>query len=793
MSETITRVAVLGAGTMGAAIAAHCANAGLAVTLLDIAPDGAASGTARDAVVRAGFERMRKARPAALFSSAVAEGITLGNFADDFALVTEADWIIEAIIEQREPKRDLMTRIEQARKPGSVVSSNTSGIPLHEIAAGRSDEFRAHFLGTHFFNPPRYMKLLEIIPTTDTDPVVIAQMREFGTRALGKGVVVCKDTPNFIANRIGTYSGMSGMRFAFEHGYTIEEVDALTGPLIGRPKTASFRLMDLAGVDIAKGVADNLYTAVPDDESREEFRPPPEIVRMVAEGKLGNKTGSGFYTQVDGPRGKREFHVLDPETMEYHPPQTPDIPLIVEAGGIRDLGARLRAIIEKADAGDRAAQLIEAATVPTLAYAARRVPEIADDPAAIDDAMRWGYGQQLGPFETWDALGVAATAARMERAGIAVAPWVREMLAAGLETFYRTDASGVAVYSPRTKRYEPRPRDPDAIDLTALKTQGKEIKGTKGASLIDLGDGVLCLEFHARANAIGQDATTLLNDALEMLETQPAWRAMVIGNQGEYFSAGVNLHEIAPLPADALADALVAGHRGIQRLRFCPKPVVAAPFGNTLGLGVELSLAAAGVCAEGETYMGLVEAGVGLIPGGGGCKELVRRRVSPPMRVAGADPLPFLRGVLETIGQAKVSTSALEAREMGYLAPSDRIVLGREHLIAEAKRMALDLADAGYHPPVPGAHCYAAGRGALAALQMSVYQYEQGGFVSPYDGTILREIAFVLCGGDLSAPQWVDEDYFLALERDAFLRLLQNAKTQERIAHTLTTGKPLRN
>jgi len=800
----ITRVVVLGAGTMGAAIAAHCANVGLTVTLLDIAPDTLApeeaakgltleSRAVRDRIARAGFTRMQKASPAALATPAVGERITVGNFTDDFSAVTTADWVVEAIIEQLAPKREILARVATMRKPGSIVSSNTSGIPLHEIADGLPADFRARFLGTHFFNPPRYMKLLEIIPTGDTDPAVVAAMTAFATRTLGKGVVVCKDTPNFIANRIGTYSGMTGMRYAFDNGYTIEEVDALTGPLIGRPKTASFRLADLAGIDISKNVADNLYAAVPDDESREEYRPPAAIERMVAAGKLGNKTGGGFYQRVDGPRGARAFHVLDLETMTYRPPTEPDLPLIAEASAIRDPAARLRFILERADAGDRAARLIEARIVPTFAYAARRVPEITDDPAAIDDAMRWGYGQDAGPFETWDMLGVAETVARMERGGIAVAPWVREMLAAGNETFYRRDTHGTAVYSPLTHRYEPRPADPDHLDLAALKAQGKEVEGNKDASIIDLEDGVLCFEIHTRANAVGQLVSGLMHDALDRLEGDERWRAMVIGNDGEYFSAGANLFELTRLAPDEIMETLAAGHKMVQRIRFCTKPVVAAPFGNTLGLGAELSLASAGICAASETYMGLVEAGVGLIPGGGGCKEFVRRVISPPLRTPGANPLPDLQRILQTLAQAKVSTSALDARDLGFLAPSDRIVAGRDRLIAEAKRMALDLADAGYEPPTSGNNCYAAGCNALASLHIAIYQYEQGNFVSPYDAVVTRELANILCGGDLSEPQWVSEDYFLALERDAFGRLLQNPKTQERIAHTLKTGKPLRN
>jgi 3-hydroxyacyl-CoA dehydrogenase len=453
--------------------------------------------------------------------------------------------------------------------------------------------------------------------------------------------------------------------------------------------------------------------------------------------------------------------------------------------------------MDGADTGDRYAQLIEATIVPTLAYTARRVPEISDDIVAIDDAMRWGFAQERGIFETWDMLGVAETVARMEKSGSTVAPWVKEMLASGHMTFYHTEKGHTEAYSPITRRYEPVRRDAAQINLAALKAVGKEVAAAKGASLIDLGEGVLCLEFHSRANAIGQDAMALLDRALTMLEEDGAWRAMVIGNQGEYFSAGVDLKEVGATMMsggpDALAGYLRAGHQMIQRLRFSPKPVVAALFGNTLGLGVELSLASTAICAEGETYMGFVETGVGLIPAGGGCKELVRRIVSPAMRAGSIDPVPALRRVLETIFQAKVSTSAAEARDLGYLGEHDRVVLGRDRLLVEAKRIALDLANAGYQPPLPGKTCYAAGQGALASLLVGIHQYRQGGFLSVHDATIGRELATVLCGGDLSAPQWVEEEYFLRLEREAFLRLVRNHKTQERIRQMLETGKPLRN
>jgi len=807
--STIARVVVLGAGTMGAGIAAHCANVGLEVSLLDIAPDTPtpdeekrgltlASPAVRNRIVRAGYDRMAKSRPASLANADAGKRIRVGNFADNFTWVGDADWIIEVIIERLGPKQALMARIEEARKPGSIVSSNTSGIPLHEIAAGRGADFKAHFLGTHFFNPPRYLKLLEVIPLPETDPTVVRQMKAFGENVLGKGVVICKDTPNFIANRFGSFDGMFGARWALDNGYTIEETDALTGPLLGRPNTATFRLADLAGIDIMAGVADNLYAAAPDDESREEFKTPSLVRRLVQEGRLGNKSGQGFYKQVSGPQG-REFHVLDTDSpdLAYRPQRKVEEPIIAEAQRIGDLGERLRFIMAQADEGDRGAKLIEMLTVPAIAYAARRVPEMSDDIVAIDDAIRWGFARQMGPFETWDALGVRPTVERMERLGATVPDWVRAMLAAGNESFYQERDGKRYAYHPGTGRYREIDRGADQLDLAALKAAGKELVGTRTASLIDLGDGVLCLEVHSKANAIGSEAMGLLTRALDLLDTDDAWRALVIGNQGQFFAAGVDLKEVGAIAMggdpQALYGFLRAGHELLQRVRFAPKPVVAAPFGQTLGLGVELSLAASAICAEGETYMGLVEVGVGLIPGGGGCKELVRRIVSPAARVVGADPLPALRRVFETIGQAKVSTSAAEARDLGFLAPSDRIVFGKERLIAEAKRFALDLADAGYHPPAREQSCYAAGIGGKATLLLGVRQFKVGGYISDYDAEIAAMLATVLCGGDLSQPQWVGEEYILELERQTFMRLLGNEKTQARMMHMLQTGKPLRN
>ena len=800
MADDIRRVAVLGAGTMGAAIAAHAANAGLAVDLLDLAPteptpEEAAKGllaadpAARDRIVRAGFERMKAARPAALASPSLATRITLGNFEDDFDRVGQADWVVEAVVERLEPKQELMARIEKVAKPGAVVTSNTSGIPLAQIAEGRSEDFRRRFLGSHFFNPPRYLKLVELIPTADTDAAVIEAVRRLVERVLGKGAVIAKDTPNFIANRIGSFAGMRGMRYALANGYSIEEVDALTGPLVGRPKTASFRLSDQVGLDVMVGVADNLYRLAPDDESREELQAPDPVRRMLEAGQLGIKSGAGFYKR-DKRDGTTVFDVVDLDTLEYRPASEPDLPIVAAARERRDLGERLRFLLDRAD-DDRGARYLRDTLLPTLAYAARRVPEIADSLVEVDRAMEWGFGQQAGPFRTWDMIGVRAGVERMDALGLEVAGWVREFLDAGNETFYRDGAA----YSPVTRAYEEVRSDPDALDLAAVKAAGGELRGNDSASLVDLGDGVLCLEIHSPASAIDAGVVQLGYEALAELEGGD-WQGLVIANQAANFCVGANLGEVGMAAYSGAYDQVKEASRSLQELlagfRFAARPVVAAPHGQTLGGGAEICLHADRVVASLETYMGLVETAVGLIPAGGGCKELVRRLVSPAMRVAEAPPLPFLQRVFETIALAKVGTSAVESRELGYLAEDDRIVLNADHLLAEAKWEVLELAP-GYRPPAREASVFAAGRPTLAALEMGVQTLQWGRYASEHDGVIARRLAGVLCGGELSAPQWVGEDHLLELEREAFVELLRTEKTMERIQAMLTTRKPLRN
>jgi 3-hydroxyacyl-CoA dehydrogenase len=780
LTHDIRSVAVLGAGTMGAAIAAHAANAGLAVDLLDLDAEA----------VQGGFERMLAARPAALASPRLAERIRLGTFEEDFDRVAGADWVVEAIVERLEPKQELLARVEKVAAPDAVVSSNTSGLPLATVAEGRSEDFRRRFCGTHFFNPPRYLKLVELIPTADTDPEVLERMRAFVERVLGKGAVVAKDTPNFIANRLGSFAGMHDVRYALEHGYSIEEVDALTGPLVGRPKTATFRLFDQVGLDVMVGVAANLHELAPTDESRDVLGAPEPLRRMLEAGRLGNKTGGGFYR-----RGRRDgqtvFDVLDLDTLEYRPAAGADLPIVAAARDHDDLGDRLRFLLGKATE-DRGARYLRDTLLPSLAYAARRVPEIADSLVEVDHAVEWGFGHQLGPFRTWDAIGVADVVARMEALGIQVPAWVTEMLAAGHQAFYRDGQ----VYSPLTRDYQPVPVDPEEIDLDRLKAEGRRVAGNASASLVDLGDGVLCFELHPPASAIDAALVELGARALQELESGD-WAGLVIANQARNFCVGANLGEVGMAAYQGLYDQVGEAVESLQRVlmgfRHAPRPVVAAPHGQTLGGGAEIVLHADRVVAALETYIGLVEVGVGIVPAGGGCKELLRRVVAPAVRAAPDAPvLPFVQRVFETIGLAKVATSALEARELGFLEEHDVVVLNADHLLAAAKREVLDLADS-YTPPAREASVYAAGLPVLAALELGVQTLQWAGQALEHDGVVARHLARVLCGGELSLGQWVTEQHVLDLEREAFLALLKEPRTMERIQAFLTTGKPLRN
>lgn len=804
MIQSIRRAAVIGSGVMGGALAALIADAGIPVYLLDIVPNKLTPEeekkgltldhpAVRNRIVNAGLEAVKKARPAALFTPQVADLITPGNLEDNFDWLREADWILEVVVENLTIKRQLMARIDTVRKPDSIVSSNTSGIPIAAIAAECSPSFKAHFLGTHFFNPPRYMKLLEIIPTADTLPEVTSFMANFGERVLGKGVVFCKDRPNFIGNRLITQSNFA-LRYAIDNGYSVEEIDAITGPLIGRPKTASFRLMDLVGLDIAYHVGENLYNAVPDDEDRESLKPPPIVKELVDRGWLGDKTGQGFYKKVK-KEGSKESLVLDFKTMEYRPAEKVKLDTVSQAKNIESLPERLRFLV---NAQDRVGQFLWATTSRSLAYAANRIPEIADDIVNVDNAMKWGFSHALGPFETWDALGVADTVKRMEADGLVVAPWVKEMLATGHPSFYKCEDGKKFFYDLASRDYKELPARPEFIVIADLKEKGKEIAQNPSASLIDLGDGVLLLEFHSKMNALDTDIAQMMFEAVKTVESDPKWVGLVIGNQGESFCVGANIFMVGVAAQqgefEQLGQAVKQLQDAVMAVRFCRKPVVAAPFGMTLGGGAEVAMGAARIVAAAETYMGQVEVGVGVLPGAGGCKELLRRVVSPVLRASpDADAFPFVQKVFEMVAMAKVSTSAEEARQMGFLTPCDRVVMNKDLLLWEAKRTVLQLAESGYQPPAKTKSVYAIGQRGLAAFKVALFQMREGNYVSDHDVKIASKIAYVLCGGELTAPQWVDEQYILDLEREAFVSLCREPKTLERIWHMLQTGKPLRN
>jgi 3-hydroxyacyl-CoA dehydrogenase len=791
---------------MGAAIAAHLANAGLQVDLLDVVPteltdtERAAglsldSPKVRNRIAEAGLRRVAGSKTPSFMAPEFVKRVRAGNLTDNFDRLRDVTWIIEAIVEKLEPKRDLMQRIEELNT-GAVVSSNTSGIPLEQIAAGRSGEFRSRFVGTHFFNPPRYMKLVEVIPTGDTDPALTAAVSRFCVNRLGKGVVLARDTPNFIANRIGSFTSGILVRYALDNGSSIEEVDALTGELIGRPKTATFRLTDIVGLDVRMDVLANLYENTPEDESRDVLLPVEPLERMRAAGILGNKTGGGFYKRARRD-GKDVFDVIDLETLEYRPAKRVDLPLIAEASRIRDLGERLRFILDRADT-DPAAAFIRHVLLTGLAYAARRAPEIAHSPADVDRAMEWGYAHQAGPFRLWDMLGVAHTVATMDSLDILAPDWVRSMLAGGNTSFYiRTDDREL-VWSTVSGRYEPISEDGRHISLARLHREKKAIEGNESSSLIDLGDGVLCWEFHSRNSVRDAGVVEMGRRALDVLEAGRSgapWAGLVIANDAANFCIGADLKAMLPAAEageiEAIEKRVAESQQFGLRLRYSSKPVVAAIHGQCLGGGTELAMHCDRVVAAAETYMGLVEVGVGLIPGGGGCKELVRRVVTPSAVIDPSLVLPFLEKIFQTIALATVSSSAFEARELGFLAQGDAIVMNRDHVLASAK--AAVLAMAGDYQPPTDTSVFAAGLPALAALTIRIRQMQWAGYASEYDGCIGERLATILCGGDLSAGQLVPEEYILRLEREAFVKLLQEERTLDRIRLLLQTGKHLRN
>jgi 3-hydroxyacyl-CoA dehydrogenase len=807
MKRRIEKAVVLGAGTMGARIAAHFANAGLPCILLDIVPPGVAQDApvdARNKIVRAGLEAAKRAKPAAFFTASLAERIAIGNFDDDLGRCAEADWIIEVVAENLEIKKNLLARVAQFRKPGAIVTTNTSGLPVHLIAEGMSEEFQQHWAGTHFFNPPRYLKLVEVIPGPRTSPEVLETLSAFCDRRLGKGVVVAKDTPNFIANRIGTFSMLNALRLLGAMGMTVEEVDACTGPAIGQPKSATFRTADLVGLDVLLHVVKNIYETVPNDESREMYRVPALVEEMARRGWLGDKTGQGFYKRVKG-EGEREILALDVNTMEYRPRQKARFPSLENGKTIEDTTERLRSLIGPVLEGqksDKAQQFLWGLLSETCLYAARRVPEISDRVADVDRAMRWGFAWELGPFQLMDAIGVKAFTAGVQKEGRMMPPVLERLLASGRPSFYESEKGKTTVFDIASGGTEKVEEPNGVVILKSLKDAGRQIDRNSGASLIDLGDGVVCCEFHSKMNAIGADLIAMIHKGLKRLDSD--FDAMVIANQATNFSVGANLMLVLVAAQEQEWDELHLAVKQFQNanlaIKYAPKPVVVAPQGMALGGGCEVGLHGARIQAAAESYMGLVEAGVGLIPGGGGSKEMLIRANEHAAGGEDLDLFHALKPAFEALAMAKVGTSAEECRDLGFLRREDGISMNRDRLVADAKEVALALARAGYNPPAASrqegaqtTQIKVLGEQFLSAAKMMIHLLQRGGYASEHDAHVARKLANILAGGSLSAPQMVSEQYVLDLEREAFVSLCGEKKTQERIAHTLKTGKPLRN
>jgi 3-hydroxyacyl-CoA dehydrogenase len=793
MKYHIHKAVVIGSGTMGAAIAAHLANIGIPVTLLDIVPKDADD---KNKIVKEGWDRCLKAKPANLMGDGLKTLVKLGNLEDDFGAVAEADWVCEVIVENLKIKQDLMTRIDEVRKPTAIVSTNTSGIPVKAIAEGRSKGFKQHFLGTHFFNPPRYLKLLEIIPTVDTSKEVTEFFVHFGEFTLGKGVVLCKDTPNFIGNRVAFGTGAFALDFILNNEYTVDEVDSLTGPLMGRPKTATFRLIDLVGVDVWDHVGRNLAPLIPHDKLGQGYlaaeKPNQLIAKMLERKWLGNKTKVGFYKEARGADGKKEFHSLDLNTLEHVPAGKPRFDSVKAAKDVEGLGDRLRVMLA---ADDKAAKLVKALTYQSFQYVSSIIPEVADTAKPIDNAICWGFMHEAGPFEIWDMLGVKETVKQMKKEGYPAAKWVDEMLKNGVETFYQyKNGNKVGAYDVSKKKYVKLKQPEGFVFLKDFRGTKKMIAENAGASLFDIGDGVALVEFHTKMNALDDDIFNITTEALDRVEND--FDGLVIGNEGEHFSAGANLFMVVVAAQQGMWDQLDVAIRKLQgmnmRMRYFPKPVVVAPVGLALGGGCEVTMHASRVVAATETYIGLVELGAGVIPAGGGTKEYMRRLVNPAMRTDMAEVFPNLQRAFLQIGQAKVATSAEEARGMGILGPQDRIVVNREHLLTEAKREVLHMSATGYKPPAPEL-IYAAGRDMYGAMKIGAWSFKEGRYITEYDAHIATKLAHIMAGGDLTKPQWVSEQYILDLEREAFLSLCGEEKTQARMWSLLQTGKPLRN
>jgi 3-hydroxyacyl-CoA dehydrogenase len=805
--KRIHKVAVLGAGTMGARIAAHFANAGVPSYLFDIVPPDA-DGPARNKIAAAGLDAARKSKPAAFFEPSLAKLITVGNFEDDLKKLADVDWIIEAVVENLDIKRSLLKKVDAVRKPGTVITTNTSGLPVSKIAEGFPEDFRRSWFGTHFFNPPRYMRLLELIPTPDTDRDLLDAIAWFSDVRLGKGVVFAKDTPNFIGNRIGTFSVLNVIRLMQEMDLTIEDVDALTGTPVGWPKSATFRTIDLVGLDVLGHVVSNMTTNVHDERS--ELKLPDFYKQMLERKWLGDKTKGGFYKKSKGADGKEERLALDWRTLEYHPRHKPKLAALEMARNVEDTGARLRMLLglegSGPQKGDKAGAFLWAALSDLWTYSANRIPEISDTVVEVDRAMKLGFNWEMGPFELWDAAGVEATVARMKKEGKPVAANVEKLLASGKKTWYDENLatpSARSYFDLATGHWQPVKVPEGVWSVTVAKKSNGVVKKNSGASLLDLGDGVGCIEFHSKMNSLGADIIQLITQTLKPGGPGDAFDAFVITNDAQNFSVGANLMLLLMAVQEEEwddVDMVIRQFQGMtQAIKFSPKPVVVGAFGLTLGGGTEISLHAPARQPHAELYTGLVEVGVGLLPGGGGCKEMLLRAldsatsIRPDGRGESVELLEAMKRAFETIAMAKVATSAHEARGLGFLSDSDNITMNRERVLSDAKARALALARSSYEAPVMRNDLPAPGENILATLKLGVYMMRQGDYISDHEVKIGNKVAEVLCGGNVTPGTPVSEQYILDLEREAFKSLCGEKKTQERIQYTLKTGKTLRN
>lgn len=792
-NRIIKSVAVLGSGVMGSRLACHFANIGLKVILLDIPTPGyeGTESAKKSQMVNQMLQNALKSNPTPVYTAPTAKNIVTGNFEENLPLINQCDWILEAVIENLDIKKSLFEKVEQYRRPGTLITSNTSGIPIHNMLEGRSEDFRAHFCGTHFFNPPRYLRLLEIIPTPSTHPEVTNFFMHYGDLFLGKKTVLCKDTPAFIANRVGVFSIMAIFHLMKQMNMNIEEIDSVTGPVSGRPKSATFRTCDVVGIDTLAKVAMGVKENCAKDEQNAMFELPPYLLSMIEKKWLGDKSGQGFYKKSKDAEGNRTIDVLDLDTLEYRTQQKPRFESVGNARKEDNLKKRIKIL---AKGGDKASDFFNLLNQHVFSYVSFRIPEIADALYQIDDAMKAGFGWDLGPFETWDILGIERNLAVMEAKGIPSAPWVKEMLAKGFTSFYKTENGRRFHYNPATGDYQPIPGLENFILLENYNNE-KPIWANKGATLHHIGDGVLNLEFHTKMNSIGSEILSGINASIDIAEKQ-GYKGLVLGNEAPNFSAGANLAMVFMLAIEQEYDELDLAIRYFQntamRLRYSGIPVVIAPHGLTLGGSCEMTLHADSSIAAAETYIGLVEFGVGVIPGGGGTKEFVVR--TSDSFYPGDPQLPTLQQRFTTIAQAKVATSGYEAFEHGYLHhDKDRVVMNIERQIAEAKSRVIELSDNGYTQPAQREDILVLGRTALGALYAGIEAFEIGNYATAHDKKIARKLAFVMSGGDLSEPTRVSEQYLLDLEREAFLSLLGEKKTLERIQSILKTGKPLRN